>query len=779
MADEQTPVPSDRAPQGSLQLVSPHDQRVYTVDGKAANFYRRQGWVEPSTAQVRSENILRTYEQSWKSKFAAPFEGVVSGVPGLSSVISKVAPQPVVHALAQDTAVNQAAHPYLFGAGQVAGGIGTAAALSTGLGAVAGAAGGALGLGAEAVGALGEGAAAAGAAGEVAGAAGAVGEAAAAGTEAVGAGAEATAANPAAQAALKAATQPSWAQTLKTAGGTIAENAAISGVFGLGQGADAAAMSHALDPSGQEHLSYTWKNALDNVVDGAETGALWGAAGALLAPAFKAASRSLSATAQRQLERGLFDTDKLNTAMRGAAKTPVMEQVRALGLTDVGMTAAKRMGNVDSAIKATEGRMNIFKMTNAADARLDPNIGAELSGQLGEILSGTPAGQAAARDFKTADLTFDQLQQFRRKWYDAADWARPDLPENQAYEQAGALVKKAMLGVLRDADVGGQGGLANEWGALDDRYHYLSIIKSSLKSTDKAAAAGWMSNILGNAVVTGAVAQGLTGSTKISGEAAALMGLYKSVQGFRQWATDTNLGNLNRSLSKTFDAASRRSTQAVAAGLYGYTGLQAPAASRLTYDKAAGPVSAWQQDRTGGLQNLRQSLAASNVPGLLADKMARQKAAQLDYLAQTKPSPPRVAPDIVTHSQPDMAAQYKWLGKVHTMQDPTYALAHPTESNMDVLRKFYPQMLQDTQDAVLQQVQNNPYLPLESKLWASKILGRPITPAATGRFFTVLTAARQQSAQAEAAPSRGGQNKGKPVQFEGTRLDALQNQGDG
>jgi hypothetical protein len=114
------------------------------------------------------------------------------------------------------------------------------------------------------------------------------------------------------------------------------------------------------------------------------------------------------------------------------------------------------------------------------------------------------------------------------------------------------------------------------------------------------------------------------------------------------------------------------------------------------------------------------------------------------------------------------------------MQDPKYAIAHPTSANLAVLQKFYPSLFDDTQQAVLKQVQNNPNLPLDSKLWASRILGRPISPSATHMFYTVLTAARQTSAKAEAQGAQTGGGGQKPVHSAqaGTRLDSLQNPGD-
>lgn len=774
-APEVSPVPSDRAPAGKLQLVSPYDQRVYTVDAQYADVYREQGFVPPSTAQVRSENILRNYEHSWRHKAAAVGEGLIQGVPGATTLASKLLPNDTFQSLQEDTALNQQANPYYNIGGRVLGGVGTVAALTATGGAAAGAlglggaaAGGTLAGGAELGGALlGEtGAAAAGygAEGALSYAAGEAGVDAAA----LGASEGGAAAN-----TLGKIAAPSWGQSVGTVGKSIAENAAIGGIFKAGEGSDNAAMAHALDPNGQEHLGYGWKSALTDFIDGAESGAAWGAAFEGLTPAFKAAAGKLAPIAQKQLERGLFDTQKLNEALQGVSDTSLMQTVRDLKLTE--LPAKRVQGSVDSALKGIEGRMNIFKDINQ-EARMTVQDHIATQGQLDALLAGTPSGQKFAKTFSGIDMNVQELQSMRRQLYDATNWSRMDLPENQAFAQAGQVLKQSIIKTLEAAEPGveaGQSQLANEWSNLDEQYHNLSIIKSSLKTQTKSNLP-WLGGVLGVATAAklGAGAVGLPGvGTAVAGSVA----LVKSVEAFRRFVSDTNLGTVNKQLARGFDLSAKGLSKAVDAGLYGGYVAYNKQDLAQRYPETAAKLNAWMQDRDGGVANLRQALDNARVPGSIAAPMANQAAAKADYLAQAMPRPPRVAPDIVTHSQPDLVSQQKWLGKYRSMQDPKYAIAHPTASNLDVLQKFYPSIYADTQQAVLEQVRNNPNLPLDSKLWASKILGRPITPAATHMFYTVLTAARAQSDQAAAQATHSGSGAQKPVQSSGTRLDALQN----
>lgn len=781
--DVQSPVPGDRPAPGTVQLVSPYDQRVYNITQAAEAQYKRMGFVPPSEAQVRSEGILRTYEHGWKHKAAALGEGIIQGVPGATTLASKVLPTSTFQGLEQDTALNQQANPYWNVGGRVLGGVGTVAAIS----ATGGALGGALGLGAAAsaeglaggaeLGSalLGEtGAAAAG--GATMGAEGAIpyvaGEA---GVDAATLGSEGVipkAAN------LGKVAAPSFGQYVGSVAKGVAENAAIGGVFRAGEGADSAAMAHALDPNGQEHLSYGLKSALDDFIDGAESGAKWGAAFEGLGAAFKTAANKLGPVAQKQLERGLLDTQKLNQALQGVADTSVMQTVRELKLTELDPKLVK--GSVESAVKGVEGRMNLFKDA-LPDARMTNADHIATQDRLNALLSGTPSGQKFAKTFAGADATLQELQAYRRKLYDAVDYGRMDLPENRAFEQAGQVVKDSMLKLIEASEPGtapGQSALANEWNALDQRYHDLSIIQSSLK-TGKGGNLPWLAKVAG--VATAAkVGAGMVGVPGVGTAIAGTVALVKSVEGFKRFVSDSNLGAVNQALAKGFDASAAGLGKAVEGGLYGgYVAYNKPDLAQ-NYPEAAAKVTAWMQDRTGGVVNQRQALQNADVPASIATPLAKMSADKMDYLAQTMPRPPRTAPDIVTHSQPDLASQNKWLGKFRAMQDPKYAIAHPTASNLEVLQKFYPSLFDDTQQAVLKQVQNNPHLPLDAKLWASRILGRPITPTATHMFYTVLTAARQQSAQAEAQGAQTGGGGKKPLQSHnaGTRLDSLQNPGD-
>lgn len=783
---EQSPVPSDRAPAGGLQLVSPYDQRVYTVDSKYADVYREQGFVPPSAAQVRSENIMRNYEHGWRHKVAAVGEGVLQGVPGATTLASKILPTEAFQSLQQDTALNQQAHPYYNIGGRVLGGLGTVAALTASGGAI----GGALGFGgaAAAEGTLAGGAelgsallgetGAAAAEGSTLGAEFSTPFAAGAGEQAANLGAEG--AIDAAGNTLKVASglgkvaAPSWAQSVGAVGKGIAENAAIGGVFKAGEGSDDAAMAHALDPNGQEHLGYSWKNALDNFIDGATTGAEWGAAFETLGPALRGAAGKLAPLAQKQLERGLFDTEKLNEAMQGVADTPIMKTVRDMKLVE--QTPKKRAFDVDAALKAVEGKMNLYKDALGKDYRVAPELQAQLGQTLNGILGDTPLGQKIAASILEKPANFQEMQQYRRQLYDAIDYTKMELPENQAYLKAADALKQSMLDHAAEYEgvAKGQSGLVNEWNALDEQYHTLSVIKTALKKDTPGSNAPWVGTAFGVAAAS-KVALNMIGLPAVGTTIATGVGLVKSVQAFKKFVTDSKLGAVNQSLAKGFDASASLLAKSVDAGLYGgYVAYKKDDLAQ-NYPQAAAKVNAWMQDRQGGVANLRQALDNAQVPGSIATGLANQAAAKHDYLAQTMPRPPRVAPDIVTHSQPDLAAQQKWLGKYRSVQDPKYAIAHPTASNLEVLQKFYPSLYADTQAAVLEQVQNNPNLPIDSKLWASRILGRPITPAATHMFYTVLTAARAQSDQAAAQSAHSGGGSKKTVQSSGTRLDGLQN----
>lgn len=269
--------------------------------------------------------------------------------------------------------------------------------------------------------------------------------------------------------------------------------------------------------------------------------------------------------------------------------------------------------------------------------------------------------------------------------------------------------------------------------------------------------------------ILGAVTHGVKGSLggmAASAAFAVLRGIPAS-----KWAM------VGDKLSVLFKGVDRKLATTVEAGLYGIPAEVHRALDPNDYPNLAAKVMAARNGPQNAYQNLAQAHLENDVPDALATPLTQQGWSALQAIGKAIPQTAG-APGVYSQEEPDAGQKLAWMGQLKTVEDPTYGIANPTPENLSLLKAYYPKMLYNSQQAAMLEVQQNPDLPLEGKLWASQLCERPLTALASSQFLGVLAGARQQSEQSQQqqnSPSAGKRGSQK-VQSSMSRMDSLQNQ---
>lgn len=269
--------------------------------------------------------------------------------------------------------------------------------------------------------------------------------------------------------------------------------------------------------------------------------------------------------------------------------------------------------------------------------------------------------------------------------------------------------------------------------------------------------------------IAGAMTHGLKGSLT-GGLTVAAFQLLKGIPA-TQWV------RVAESLSTIFKGVDSKLATAVEAGLFGLPADMHRALDPQDYNRVAAKVMAARNGPENAYKNLAEAALAHDVPDVVVTPLVQNQWSALQELGKQAPSTAG-APGVYSEDEPDIGQKLVWLGQVQTTIDPTYGIANPTPENISILKASYPQMLYNSQQAALLEVQQNPDVSLEGKLWASALCERPLTALASSQFLSVLAGARQQSENAQKAQmsSSAGSGGNQKVQSSMSRMDSLQNQ---
>lgn len=269
--------------------------------------------------------------------------------------------------------------------------------------------------------------------------------------------------------------------------------------------------------------------------------------------------------------------------------------------------------------------------------------------------------------------------------------------------------------------------------------------------------------------ILGAISHGMKGSMTgmaLSGGMALLRGIPKA-----KWA------QVGDKLAVLFRGVDKKLARTVEAGLYGIPAEVHRALDPNDYPAQAAKVMAARNGPQNAYTNIARAHLENDMPDELAVPMTQQGWAALQAIGAAMPQTGG-PPGVYSQQEPDLHQKLVWMGQLATAKDPSWGIANPSPENISILKAYFPQMLYNSQQAAALEVQQNPDLPLEGKLYASALCERPLTVLASNQFLSTLAGARQQSAQQSATQNspNPGNAPSRKVQSSMSRMDSLQNQ---
>jgi len=735
----------------TTEMIAP-DHRVYSVPNTQLAAYKAAGYVapDPNIDHEAIQEHFGGFAGAGKSFLLSTF----GGLPVAKSLIAGVSTQEQAQAWKESFEAAHREHPVLDFVGRGLGAVGgTAAAIA----AVAG-------TGGLAAGALGAGGAAAAEAG--------LGVAAEAG---LGAAAEAGLGATAATAATQGVSGAVGAMGADSLAGLAARGAVSSAALGHIQRIDESMLAHAADPLGKEKIQ--WGINSHDLVDAA-IGAALPVAGSLASKALRVVGEKVGASGMAAMRRATTVGWKMEEIERQGRTGDVVAKVEDIlksGRQNPRRYADIRVADAGATLETLKSAMaNPFldkAATEEVKKRIIKAVGADnrVLPRLDEF-------------FEKEAWSIDTMQKVNEKIYKEIQFSEPGLQRarDRAYLRAADVVKSGMMKVAQDNDPSATGELSQRLTTAFKEYSDWSLAKYALKRGVKPAG---LRDILHN-VVSGAASGLMVGTFGGFGgpaNAAANNAAYQAVKNINAY----HYGQAAHALGSVMSWGSRSLARVVESGLYGVPmlGIESgvrPYFTKQEYHNVASKLAAAANDPEQSFVHIHKSMVGRGLPEDIAEDAALAQHAQVQGLASSLPGR-STAPDVVTRSQGDPVQQRRLMGQVRTLQDPTYGLAHPTKSNMEMLQKHYPNILASAQQAVLSQLHRNPEVSTAGKTWSSRVLGRPINNLSSPTFSAMLAQARQEMAQREAQGQQRGSAQSKRTTGDtssATRMDQLQG-GDG
>ena len=725
--------PQQDGGQHLVKMISPDDYRVYGVPASQRDAYVKAGYVEP-TQHIDSKQIEEHFSGAWGAGKSFMFS-TLAGVPFAKTVIAGVSDEQNAKWFQENFDAAAREHPVLDFAGHA---LGTVATVAAG-GAAIRALDAGLGLGVAASEALG-------------------------GAGAAGAGTAANAAR-AAGTAYKVGAQ-------QLAGGQGLVDAAISGAItntALGQIAriDDAALNHAADPAGKEKIVFDLNSTLLDAALGAALPVTLGGAGKALGYM----GDKLGPRGQQMMRDAITKAhaaDSVGRQGRTAELNVKLDEILASGRKNPWEFVKSKLSIAENDLENVKAALK-YPNLNRADT---DGLKSALRKTLG---NNDKLYRKIADNLKKEVWTIDDMKEINKTIYDQIVFNEPTLraAENARYMKAAEVIKNGTAKLIADLDPSPNGAMSQRWATAMKDFSEWSLAAAAV---NKRVEIRSIKEVLTN-IASGSATAGLAGGMfgAFGGTAAAAAG-GAGYAGFKN-ITSLHYGQALKGLSSFFKATDTKLARAVEAGLYGLPAQMHNVYSEHRYEDLASKVSAAKANPEKSFQNLRTHLDTLKLPEDEANEIALTQHAQLQFLGSKLPGR-MTGPDVASQGQPDPVQQRRFIGQVRTMQDPTYGLLYPTKTNMEVLQRFYPNLLFNAQQAIHSQLQRNPNMPAASKMWSSRVLGRPLNNLSSPTFSSMLQQARQAAAQQDQqgaaqrpGASRSSSSGGNSPQ---TRLDELQ-----
>lgn len=714
---------------GIGNYVGPSGDIITTADRNQALKLARMGYTASKGADLEKAEVAQSFNH-WYDKAAEGVANFVGGMPGVTAAINAVLPADMAGNFNEAQKVGQDIDP----------GLATAAQLSGGL--VAGAIGGNLvNQAGTALGVLGQ-------SGSIPGIGSLAGS----------------------------AFETDYLPAQMVSGGV--QNA----MMGLGYKIDAAALQHALTPEGQDkifdHVGY------DTMLDFA-IGAAVPLADKGIGKAFKAAGGALQEWGQDNMMQAMFGRDNMQAVVSRARQSELGQWLEANELwKGTPSQISKRAWNIKA---AAENAMNDVK-----EAVGDFKLGDDLHKELAETLNNTlgegkynwakdtdVAGGPLLRRIAQLDkpIGLQELQNLRQKLGNAIDWsAGLGDQKNMSRMAAYNAINQTVDGFLEQRAGAAAGSMEtlNQWKLANHNYSNAVLVTSNIAKGPKSVS--WFEKSLNGALGYGGTAAAFTGH----GAAAAVAGTVKAAQKLHAMYNDGKLGYVANALGRVFKDTSDRLAEAVEHGYYGlgpWAKGEAPA-THDNYDIKSAQVRFSAGNPQETMSNVSEALSKAGYPQPFVDPMLRRKMAIDQHLAIALPKSPYVGSPTPMQWRPDDHAKQQWLELYNTAHDPTHWIANPSNANSMIAEIAYPDLVKRTRDIVMEHIANHQDAPMESRIWASRILQAPVEPMLNAGTALVYMKALQvgagQPVQVPPSPNPAGKLDQDMISSDSTKLEQLQ-----
>jgi hypothetical protein len=386
-------------------------------------------------------------------------------------------------------------------------------------------------------------------------------------------------------------------------------------------------------------------------------------------------------------------------------------------------------------------------------------------------ISPPPSGMSSPPN----NITVGRLHQLRDSIDGMIDWEDVAAPRNAKLNSARETVDNYLRRLLDQNDAVTGGALAGKWRAVNEQYNMASLVNSYLKTRGaQAAGDNWWQK---PAMLAGGAALAALGAGHVAGDikkgvavAGALYAAYKTGK----------VGYIAQKLSGVFNQVGGRMVDAVEHGMYGlgpWTYGEEPA-NATNYELKMNQTRYVAGRSEEAVANMSKALEAGGYPAEFVDSIVQRQVAISTYLAQFAPKSPfsgNLAPYPWTPSE---EARDKWAELYNTAHDVSHALADPTPEKIAIAQTFYPAILDAARQATIAVLSTTPDVPMETRIWASRLLGQPVEPLLQPINYMILSSARQAVEQEQAAAAQApasGQGDSDMVKNEMTATERLQN----
>lgn len=544
-------------------------------------------------------------------------------------------------------------------------------------------------------------------------------------------------------------------------------------MMGLGYKADAAALQHSLTPEGQDkifdHIGY------DTMLDFG-IGAAIPAAATGLGKAFQAVGNKMEVWGRDNVMETIMGRDNMMKVMAEGRKTELGQFMDVNGLltgnipklrSSVGQKfaeATEKMNEVKAAVGETKlpnqdqlGLHQILKNTVIEDEKL-----AKIVSKIGDTEKG---------------VTFNQLFKIRKQVAGTISWSASDGQTQLRRMSAYKAINEAMDGIaaVHVSNTSGSTEMLNDWKTANHAYSNLSLISNNIDKGPKSTS--WMEKTLTGMsyAAAGASALHATGALGLGSAVAVVKGAEK----LNTFIKEGGVGQLSVGLSKVFKGTSQRLADAVDHGYYGlgpWSG--ATPANNDNFDIKAAQVRYSAGNPTQAMENTSKGLEKMGFPQPYVDPMLRRKMAIDQHLAMALPKSPFVGEVAPIQWSPSDDDKQKWLELYNTAHDVSHWIADPTRSKTAIAEVAYPDLVKRARQTVLDHVLNTQDMPMESRLWASQLLGMPVEPMLEPSTALVYLKAREagkgQPVQVPPNKAATGKLDEDMISSDSTKLEQLQ-----